>query len=133
MADTTYTPVAFNEGAPLDPSLLMKLQDNVKVAYQTSMSLSNSTGETVYNVTSDCGREKIEGFKGNKDVRKTVTVPGFTDKAIVVATVSSTTDPKEQVTIQITNVLKGSFDMIVRSSNASRNILYVNWHISERQ
>jgi predicted RNA-binding protein with TRAM domain len=133
MAEIAYTPVPFNEGAPLDPALLMALQNNVKVAFTTSMDLSNSTGEKVYKIKSDAYKVKITGLGGNSDGRATVKVPGFTEEMIAVATVSSSTNLKEQITLEIKNVLEGSFDIVARSSLPARKEIWVNWHVSERQ
>jgi hypothetical protein len=133
MAEIAYTPVPFNEGAPLDPALLMALQNNVKVAFTTSMDLSNSTGEKVYKIKSDCGKIKIGGLEGNKDGRVTVKVPTFTSEMIAVATVASATNLKEQITLEIKNPQDdGSFDIVARSSVSGRKEVWVNWHVSEQ-
>jgi hypothetical protein len=129
---STYQPVPFNEGAPLDPSLLMQLQNNVTEAYTKAIALSNSTKNTEYSIKSDCGKEKIEGMGKNTTGSKTVTVTGFSSKAIVVATPALNDRPKEQITITIKSTSDGQFVVNAVSSDPDRKELWVNWHISER-
>ena len=132
MADATYSQVAFNEGAPLDPSLLMKLQDNVKIAYTTAMTTSLSNKLTTYTVKTDCDKKQITGMANGKEAVARVSVPGFTKLAIAVATCSSNVGVQEQITLEIKNVVDGSFDICARSTLSSRNEIWVNWHIAER-
>lgn len=129
---STYQPVSFNEGAPLDPSLLMKLQSNVEQAYTKANSLANSTKNTEYSVKSDCDKIKVSGMAGNKHGSVTVLVPGFTSKAIVVATPALNFKSKEQVTITVTGIIDGQFIINAVSSDSTRSEIWVNWHISER-
>lgn len=129
---STYQPVPFNEGAPLDPSLLMKLQANVQEAYTKAASLSNSTKSTEYNIKSDCDKVKVAGLAGNKHGSATVSVAGFTSKAIVVATPALNFKSKEQITITITGIADGQFVVNAVSSDSTRSEIWVNWHISER-
>ena len=130
---STYQPVPFNEGAPLDPSLLMRLQNNVTEAYTKAIALNNATKSTEYSIKSDCGKVGVSGLKGNKDGTAKVNVPGFTSKAIVVVTPSyPNTRKKEQITIHITDIIDGQFSINVVSSDKDRGSLTVNWHISER-
>lgn len=131
MADATYSQVAFNEGAPLDPSLLMKLQDNIKIAYTTAMNTSLSNKLTTYTVRTDCDKAYITGM-AKTEAFVTVSVPGFTSKAIAVATCSSNVGAQEQITLEIKNVRDGAFDIYARSTVPTRNEIYVNWHIAER-
>jgi hypothetical protein len=131
---STYQPVPFNEGAPLDPSLLMRLQSNVTEAYTKAIAISNATKTTEYTVKSDCNKVTVTGLAGNKHGTVKVSVPGFTSKAIVVATPAQTnTRAKEQITIHITEMKDGEFTINAVSSNSERKELSVNWHISERQ
>ena len=132
MAENTYVPVAFNEGAPLDASQLMQMQSNINVAYANAAKLSNSTGTTTYTIKSDCGTQPVEGLNKNTNVRVTVPVPGFTKAAKVVATPMGNVRDKEQITIVINNMLDGSFDMNVVSSDPGRQKTSINWIISEK-
>jgi hypothetical protein len=129
---STYQPVPFNEGAPLDPSLLMRLQNNVTEAYTKAIALSNATKTTEYSIKSDCNKSKVKGLGGNLHGKETISVPTFTSKAIVVATPALNIRPKEQVTVTITNIIDGQFDINVVSSDKDRKEIWINWHISER-
>ena len=127
-----YRPVVFNAGAPLDPDLLMRLQTNVTEAYTKAIALSNSTKSTEYSIKSDCGKDKIYGLKGNTHGNVKISVPTFTDKAIVVATPATTINPKEQITLIAKEMSQGQFTIYAVSSDPGRKELTVNWHISER-
>ena len=129
---STYQPVPFNEGAPLDPSLLMRLQNNVTEAYTKAIALSNATKSTEYSIKSDCSKVKIYGLNGNKHGSAKVSVPGFTSKAIVVATPATDLKDKEQITIIVNGMIDGQFTINVLSSLAIRKEMTINWHISER-
>lgn len=129
---STYQPVPFNEGAPLDPSLLMKLQSNVTEAYTKATKVENSTKTNTYTIKSDCGKEEVSGLTGNKHGKKTISVPEFGASAIVVATPALSFKSKEQITITITAVTGGQFDLNVVSSDPSREKLWINWHISQK-
>lgn len=129
---STYQPVPFNEGAPLDPSLLMKLQANVTEAYTKATELSNSTKNTTYAVRSDCGKIEVTGLGKNQHGKATVSVPSFNSSAIVVATPSASFKPKEQITITIKDTSEGKFDIYAVSSDASRERIWVNWQISQQ-
>jgi hypothetical protein len=130
---STYQPVPFNEGAPLDPSLLMRLQNNVTEAYTKAIAVNNATKSTEYTVKSDCNKVKVSGMAGSKHGSTKVNVPGFTSKAIVVATPAhSNTREKEQITIHISEIIDGQFTINAVSSVSERKEMFINWHISER-
>jgi hypothetical protein len=129
---STYQPVPFNPGAPLDPDLLMRLQTNVTEAYTKAIALSNSTKSTEYSIKSDCGKIKIYGLGGLKHGSEKINVTGFKSTAIVVATPATTIRPKEQITLIITGMSDGQFTINAVSSDPERKELTVNWQISER-
>ena len=129
---STYQPVQFNPGAPLDPDLLMRLQNNVTEAYTKAIALSNSTKSTEYSIKWECNKVKIYGLDGLKHGSEKVNVTGFTSKAIVVATPATTIKPKEQITLIITGMIDGQFTINAVSSDPGRKELTVNWQISER-
>ena len=127
-----YQPVQFDEGAPLDPSLLMRLQDNVTTAYTKAIALNNATKSTEYSIKSDCGKVKIYGLAVTKHASEKISVPGFTSKAIVVATPATDLKDKGQITIFVNGMIDGQFTINVISSSTSRKEMSINWHISER-
>jgi hypothetical protein len=134
MSENTFTPITFNEGAPLDASLLNMMQTNVAKAYSSSANISNASGSTTYKIKSDCGRVLVKGINTKIPGKETVTVTGFTDKAIVVATPApGNVINNEQITVIVNNIQNGSFDILVTSSSDKRTQTYVNWTISEKQ
>ena len=129
---STYQPVQFNEGAPLDPSLLMSLQDNVTTAYTKAIALNNASKSTEYAIKSDCGKVTIYGLNVKNYVSEKINVPTFSTKAIVVATPATDLRPKEQITIIVNGMIDGQFTINVMSSDPDRKKMTINWHISER-
>jgi hypothetical protein len=129
---STYQPVQFNEGAPLDPSLLMKLQDNVTTAYTKAIALNNASKNTEYAIKSDCDKVTIYGLNVKNYVSEKISVPTFSKKAIVVTTPATDLKPKEQITIIVNQMIDGQFTINVMSSDPDRKKMTINWHISER-
>ena len=66
----TIKPVVFQEGAPLDPTELNKLQDNISQVYQLGIQVQNATvnqSQSVKRVAIvDAGREAVEGLVKDK-------------------------------------------------------------------
>ena len=138
MAGNTVQTVVFNEGEPLDPDKLNKVQANILSVYSTT-GLLNTTitgiqGQLTTSIT-DSGKTTVTGMTTNKFGSVSVPVSGtFTSNAIIVATVAQTLgDSDEQVVIYINPVSGGSFKLSAKSSNSARKSLVINYIITEKK
>jgi len=130
--------VVFNEGEPLDPDKLSKLQANITNIYSQQGLLNTSVTGLQGQVTSsftDSGRENISGMTGGVYGKKTITISSsFSENAIIVATVGQKISTKdEQVTIYVGKVSNGSFELGAKSSSTSRASLDINYVITEKK
>jgi hypothetical protein len=130
--------VVFNEGEPLDPDKLSKLQSNITNIYSQQGLLNTSITGLQGQVTSsftDSGRETISGMNGGVYGKKTISISSsFSTNAIIVATVGQKISTKdEQVTIYVGKVSNGSFELGAKSSSTSRASLDINYIITEKK
>ena len=130
--------VSFNEGEPLDPDKLSKLQANITNIYSQQGLLNTSITGLQGQVTSsftDSGRETISGMSGGVYGRKTISISSsFSENAIITATVGQKISTKdEQVTIYVSKVSNGSFELGAKSSSTSRASLDINYIITEKK
>jgi hypothetical protein len=130
---STFKPVAFNPGAPLDADLLTQLQSNLTTIYAEQGRIKNQTKGESYTIKSDCGRATIKDMGGNNRGTATVNVPEFTSAAIVVVTPASNERTKEQITINVRSISDGQFVISGVSSDKDRKELGVTWNISEQK
>ena len=124
-----FETVVFNEGEPLDPNQLNKLQTNIANTYQTSSTLYNATvgNQTVaYVPVMNNGFLVFPKLEANK-VAKLQFDPGtmFTSTPYVVAGVRSNISDGEQISVSVIN-LTGKPEICLISSKA-RTDVRVEW------
>lgn len=105
-----YSPVTFNEGAPLDPKALNDLQTSVTTAYTQSMNVVNSSGGIQYVPTIDCGSLEVDVTTANTPGKSSFTLnENFTDpsKIRVSATIVNGLGKDEQVTVSVAGLSSG--------------------------
>ena len=131
-------PVTFNEGAPLDPDELNKLNLNIK-DLASNQSLLNTTIEGVNNqVTSsftDCGRIPVSFSSTlNKWGNPTnVTVSSsFSKNSAISVTCNSKLNDGEIVTFYTTQVDNGSFQIFAQS-NKRTSQAFVHYIIVDKK
>ena len=129
MADFKIEPVVFNEGAPLDPTDLQKLQANI----------TNLSSQILFNQTLD--GQKLQPIVDYGQVSVSAIAAGAISAAVpityntsfgtvvptVVATLASTLRAKEQVSIQIVNGDTLTPKIVVGSNLATAGTALVNW------
>ena len=124
-----FEAVVFNEGEPLDPNQLNKLQTNIANTYQTSSTLYNATvgNQTVaYVPIMNCGHVIFEKVTKNVVAKKGFD-PGtmFTSTPHVVAVFRSNLIDLDQISVTVVNV--ASKPEILISSNRDRVDVRVEW------
>lgn len=130
-----FEAVVFNEGEPLDPDKLNKLQTNVANAYQTSATLYNATaGQQTqpYVPVMNCGNYTFENLKAG--VRKSQRFdPGnmFSGTPHVVVGVRSDIRDKEQISVSVINLT--GVPELVCVSNMDKASLRVEWIAMEKR
>jgi hypothetical protein len=138
MAGNTIETVVFNEGEPLDPDKLNKVQSNIVSVYSTTGLLNTTVtgiqGQITTSLT-DSGKVLVTGMSTDKFGSVSVPVSGsFTSNAIIVATVAQTLgDSVEDILIYVGQVSGGSFKIAAKSSIANRKQVYVNYIITEKK
>ena len=124
-----FETVVFNEGEPLDPDKLNKLQTNIANTYQTSSTLYNATvgNQTMaYVPVMNNGFVVFEKLEANK-LSKLSFDPGtmFTSTPYVVAGLRSTPYEGEQITVSVIN-LTGKPEICAISNKSHANVR-VEW------
>lgn len=124
-----FETVVFNEGEPLDPDKLNKLQTNIANTYQTSSTLYNATvgsQTTAYVPVMNNGYVIFEKLEANK-VSKLAFDPGtmFTSTPYIVAGLRSNLSDGEQLSVSVIN-LTGKPEICAISSKARTNVR-VEW------
>ena len=138
MAGNTVETVVFNEGEPLDPDKLNKVQANILNVYSTTGLLNTTVtglqGQITTSLT-DSGKVLVTGMSTDKYGSVSVPVSGsFTANAVIVATVAQTLgDSNEDILIYVGPVSGGSFKIAAKSSITSRKQVYVNYIITEKK
>ena len=133
----TFETVVFNEGEPLDPNKLTKLQNNILGVYTTASIINTNVTDLQGKATSTFSysdRVQITGMSANKFGTTTVPVSNvFTDKSIVVVSVAQTIgDGAETITLYTKPVSQGSFTIAAKSTG-TRTTLYVNYIITDKK
>lgn len=125
-----FEAVVFNEGEPLDPDKLNKLQTNIANTYQTSSTLYNATvgNQTVaYVPIMNCGSLEFD-LTANVAAKKSFD-PGtmFTNDPPphVVATINGVISDKEQISLSVVGV--GTKPEIYVISTKARKGVRVDW------
>lgn len=138
MAGNTVETVVFNEGEPLDPDKLNKVQANILNVYSTTGILNTTVtglqGQLTTSIT-DSGKATITGMSLNKFGSVLVPVSGsFTANAVIVATVAQKLgDSDEQIVLYANPVSGGSFTLAAKSSRSDRKSLIVHYIITEKK
>jgi hypothetical protein len=132
-----FETVVFNEGAPLDPDTLTKLQSNITSVYSQQGLLNTTVTGLQGQVTSsftDSGRVNITGMSKDKWTGS-VTVPvssSFTKNAAISVTSNQQLSAGEVVTFYTAQVENGSFKIFAQSSG-SRSTLWVHYIITDKK
>jgi hypothetical protein len=132
-----FETVVFNEGAPLDPDTLTKLQANITSVYSQQGLLNTSITGLQGQVTSsftDSGRVNITGMtKGTWSGSATVPVSSsFTKNSAISITCNQGVSAGEVVTFYTTQVDNGSFKVFAQSSG-TRSTLWVHYIITDKK
>lgn len=130
-----FETVIFNEGEPLDPDKLNKLQTNIANTYQTSSTLYNATvgNQTqAYVPVMNCGYLEFPKLVANK-VSRLEFNPGnmFTGIPIVVANCRNTFEDGEQITVSVVGL--ASKPEILCMSTKGRSNVRVEWIAMEKR
>jgi hypothetical protein len=130
-----FETVIFNEGEPLDPDKLNKLQTNIANTYQTSSTLYNATvgNQTqAYVPVMNCNYVIFEKLTANK-VSRLPFDPGsmFTGTPFVVAGVRSNFGDAEQITVSVVN-LTSKPEILCMSTKDHTNVR-VEWIAMEKK
>jgi hypothetical protein len=129
-----YTPVAFNEGAPLDPTDLTKLQNNLSNLFAQVGGLKTSTTSGSYTVVVDYGQTAITTV-ANKAVMgdKLVTAANLENYAsatnpvqFVVSLGGTKLNDGEWISLAVQTTNGGQNPTLWASSNKARTVK-VNW------
>lgn len=132
MPINTFEAVVFNEGEPLDPDKLNKLQTNISNTYQTSSTLYNATvvgqQSSPYVTVMNSGEVIFTGIKKGSKIATTYS-PGsmFTGKPVVIVGVRSDLRDGEQISVSATE------SHIYISSNMDRTSCKVEWIAMEKK
>jgi hypothetical protein len=132
-----FETVVFNEGEPLDPNKLTKLQNNILGVYTTASIINTNVTDLQGKATSTFSysdRVQVTGMSANKFGSVIVPVSNvFTDKAIVVVSVAQAiSDGAETITLYTKPVSQGSFTIAAKSTG-TKTTLYVNYIITDKK
>lgn len=132
-----FETIVFNEGEPLDPDKLTKLQNNIVGVYTTASIINTNVTNLQGQATTSFSysdRVKITGMSANKFGTTIVPVSSvFTDKSIVVVSIAQTIgDGTEAITMYTKPVSQGSFTIAAKSTG-SRTELWVNYIITDKK
>ena len=132
-----FETLSFNEGEPLDPDKLVKLQNNITSVYTQQGFLNTTVTGLQGQVTSsftDSGRVNITGMK--KDTwNGSATIPvgsSFTSNSAISVTCNQPLSAAETVTFYTTKVDNGSFKIFAQSSG-TRSSVYVHYIITDKK
>ena len=132
-----FETVVFNEGAPLDPDTLTKLQANITSVYSQqgllNTSITGLQGQVTTSFT-DSGRVQVVGMKqGTWSGSASVTVSSsFTKNSAISITCNQPLSAGEVLTFYTTQVDSGSFKVFAQSSG-SRTSVYVHYIITDKK
>lgn len=141
MTSVVIKPVVFQEGAPLDPNELNKLQDNINQVYQLGIQVQNATVNQSQSIKRipiiDAGREIVEGLTKDKatlidiNINTSLFSEFLTDKELypfITATLSGGSaflDNNKDVKMSIT--YSATPKVILKSNVNITSSFYVNW------
>ncbi len=130
-----FEAVVFNEGEPLDPDKLNKLQTNIANTYQTSSTLYNATvgqQSQPYVPVLDSGYWTFENLKAGKRASTKLTFnTAFSGIPHVIAGIRSDLRDGEQISVSVIN-LTGNPE-IVCISNKDKASCRVEWIAMEKK
>jgi hypothetical protein len=132
-----FETVVFNEGAPLDPDTLTKLQANITSVYSQqgllNTSITGLQGQVTTSFT-DSGRVQVVGMnKGTWSGSASVPVSSsFTKNSAISITCNQPLSAGEVLTFYTTQVDSGSFKVFAQSSG-SRTSVYVHYIITDKK
>jgi hypothetical protein len=123
----TYVPVTFNEGAPLDPQQLMKLQSNITSLVGDVNGLKNATADASYTMLTDGGYFETEDLKAGTAYEYEVPYSSAFDESSpprIIATVSSVLSG-EIITLSVKS--SSTKPTIQVWTNKARKGIWINW------
>lgn len=130
-----FEAIVFNEGEPLDPDKLNKLQTNIANTYQTSSTLYNATvGQQTqaYVPVMNCGNHTFENLKaGVRQSQKFDPGSMFSGTPHVVVGIRSNIRDKEQISVSVINLT--GVPEIVCISNTDKASCRVEWIAMEKK
>lgn len=131
MADK-YTPVVFNEGAPLDPQKLNDMQTNISNLVGDVGGLKNATVDSTYVLVTDGGTYMTDDLKtGTASETEVPYSASFSGVPRIVASIGSALNSGEIVTVSIKS---GDTKPIIQVwTNKSRGPVRVNWMAFEKK
>ena len=135
-----FETVVFNEGAPLDPDTLTKLQSNITSVYSQQGLLNTTVTGLQGQVTSsftDSGRVNITGMTKNT-WSGSVTVPvssSFTKNAAISVTCNQPLSAGDVINFYTTQVDNGSFKIFAQQTAgpSTRSTLWVHYIITDKK
>jgi hypothetical protein len=131
----TFETITFNEGEPLDPIKLNKLQENIVTTYATANNLFNSTldGQTSsFKAITNAGTIECTGVsKGTTKSFDLDLGTGFSNVSAnpprIVVSLSGGLGTGDSVTLSVTGAATASPKLFVSNVNSSRNTFNVTF------
>ena len=131
----TFETITFNEGEPLDPNKLNKLQENIVNTYATANNLFNSTldGQTSsFKAITNAGTIECSGV--SKGTTKSFSLDlgtGFsnisTNPPRIVVSLSGGLGTGDSVTLSVAGAATASPNVWVSNVNSSKSTFNVTW------
>lgn len=127
-----FTPVVFNEGAPLEPSKLNDLQNNLSSLVQDVGGLKNATAEATYTVVMDCGFESVDLVANTmKEVEVRYNAAIFTGIPQITMSVGSAISATTNIEIGLKDSTTKPTIQILSAVN--RSGFKINWIATEKK
>jgi hypothetical protein len=131
----TFETITFNEGEPLDPNKLNKLQENIVTTYATANNLFNSTldGQTSsFKAITNAGTIECTGVsKGTTKSFDLDLGTGFSNVSSnpprIVVSLSGGLGTGDSVTLSVTGAATASPKLFISNVNSSRNTFNVTF------
>lgn len=127
-----FTPVVFNEGAPLDPSKLNDLQNNLASLVQDVGGLKNTTLDATYTIVMDAGYVELDLDKekiSEAEVKYNATI--FKEVPQITISVGSSISATTDVRIGLKDARTKPTIQVI--ANTARTNFRVNWIATEKK
>ena len=131
----TFETITFNEGEPLDPIKLNKLQENIVTTYSTANNLFNSTldGQTSsFKAVTNAGTVECTGVSKGKTMSFDLDLgTGFANVSSnpprIVVSLSGGLGTGDSVTLSVAGAATASPKLWVSNVNSSKETFNVTW------